>query len=191
MSTITAFLKNRYKWGLGLLMLVVLGAGWRYPYLGFMVPLVMIAGLVGSSYKKRVVCGTFCPRGSFLDTWFKALGGSARVPAFLISPRFRWSLLTVLFSFLFLQLAGDMGSASHWGTVFWRVCLITSLIALVAGVLYRPRAWCSFCPMGTIQGAIAGGKRSTRISTPCVDCGISGKNLYQGSTPDCTLQGKQ
>ena len=37
-----------YKWSLGLLMVTVLGLGWKYPYLGFMVPLVMVAGLIGS-----------------------------------------------------------------------------------------------------------------------------------------------
>jgi polyferredoxin len=161
-------------------MLLVLGAGWKYPYLGFVVPVVMAAGLIGASYRGRIVCGKLCPRGSFFDTWFKPLGGSARVPAMLIEPRFRWSVLVLLFSFMFLQLAADVGSVAHWGTVFWRVCLITSIIALVVGVLYRPRAWCTFCPMGTIQGAIAGGKHPMTISASCAGCGICEKSCPMG-----------
>jgi polyferredoxin len=169
--------RKHYRWGLGLLMVAVLGLGWRYPYLGFMVPLVMSAGIVGATWKRRVVCGGFCPRGSFLDTWFKPLGGSARVPKLLTRPAFRWSLLAVLFSFLILQLTTDVGSAAHWGTVFWRVCLVTSAIALIVGVLFRPRAWCSFCPMATIQGAISETGNRHRISSPVptpqqrADCG--------------------
>lgn len=172
MPTATSFLKNRYKWGLGLIMLLVLGAGWKYPYLGFVVPTVMIAGLVGASIKGRIVCGKFCPRGSFLDTWFKPLGGTAKIPAFLTDRRFRWSVLVLLFSFMGFQLASDAGNPAHWGTVFWRVCLITSIIALVVGIRYRSRAWCSFCPMGTIQGAIAGGKHPMSISPSCAGCGL-------------------
>lgn len=172
--------RRGYKWGLSLIMLLVLGAGWKYSYLGFVVPVVMLAGLIGASFRGRIVCGTFCPRGSFFDTWFKPLGGSVRVPRLLTSPRFRWSVLVLLFSFMFIQLAGGIGSAAHWGTVFWRVCLITTLIALVVGVHYRPRAWCSFCPMGTIQGAIAGGKHPMSISTSCVACGICEKSCPMG-----------
>lgn len=174
------FLKQRYKWGLALIMFLVLGAGWKYPYLGFVVPVVMIAGLIGASYRGRIVCGKLCPRGSFFDTWFTPLGGSAKVPLFLKSPRFRWSVLVVLFSFMFLQLASDVGSAAHWGTVFWRVCMITTIIALVVGIAYRPRAWCSFCPMGTIQGAIAGGKHPMSISPSCAGCGICEKSCPMG-----------
>jgi polyferredoxin len=172
--------KRRYRWGLALVMLLVLGGGWKYPFLGFVVPVVMISGLFGASFRGRIVCGKFCPRGSFFDTWFKPLGGSARIPPLLTSPRFRWSILVLLFSFMGFQLASDAGDPAHWGLVFWRVCLITSLIALTVGVIYRPRAWCSFCPMGTIQGAIAGTKHPLRIAPSCAGCGICEKSCPMG-----------
>jgi polyferredoxin len=89
-------------------------------------------------------------------------------------------MLVLLFSFMGFQLASDAGNTTHWGTVFWRVCLITTLMALVVGVIYRSRAWCSFCPMGTIQGAIAGGKHPLSISTSCVACGICEKSCPMG-----------
>ena len=42
---------------------------------------------------------------------------------------------------------------------------------IVLGVLIHPRTWCSFCPMGTMQNAIGGGKRQLRIdSDSCVEC---------------------
>jgi len=180
MATAKAISRNNYKWGLALLMVLVLGLGWKYPYLGFMVPIVMITGLIGSFLKGRVVCGNFCPRGSFFDTWFKPLGGSTKVPKLLTTPKLRWSLLVALFSFMIVQLLSDIGSAAHWGTVFWRVCMVTTLIALVVGVRYRSRAWCAFCPMGTIQGAIGGEKHALSISTSCAGCGICEKNCPMG-----------
>lgn len=180
MSKPVSYYPRGYKWALALLMIIVLGLGWKYPYLGFMVPVVMAAGLVGAFIKGRVVCGNLCPRGSFFDTWFKPLGGSRNVPELMRTPLFRWGLLIVLFSFMIFQLTADIGSVAHWGTVFWRVCLVTTLIALVAGVLYRPRAWCSFCPMGTIQGAIGGGKSPITISSACSGCGICEKSCPMG-----------
>jgi polyferredoxin len=182
MATTITFsrIKYNYKWGLALLMLLVLALGWKYPYLGIMVPIVMASGLVGAFFKGRVVCGNFCPRGNFFDTWFKPFGGARKAPKLLTSPLFRWSVLVVLFSFMIFQLSGNIGSVAHWGTVFWRVCLFTTLIALTVGVLYRPRAWCSFCPMGTIQGAIGGEKHPVSISASCSACGICEKNCPMG-----------
>ncbi len=176
----SSYHQPRYKWALALLMVIVLGLGWKYPYLGFMVPVVMVAGLVGAFVKGRVVCGAFCPRGSFFDTWFKPLGGARRMPGFMRAPMFRWGLLIVLFSFMIIQLSADIGNPAHWGTVFWRVCLVTTLIAIVVGVVYRPRAWCSFCPMGTIQGAIGGKKSVMSISNACSGCGVCEKVCPMG-----------
>ncbi len=176
----STFLRHNYKWALALIMLLVLGGGWRYPYLGFVVPVVMVTGLTGAFFKGRVVCGRFCPRGSFLDTWFKAIGGSSHIPSFLTEPGFRWSVLAILFSFMLLQLSTDPGSAAHWGAVFWRACLITTIIALVAGALYRSRAWCAFCPMGTLQAAIAGNKHPLTISPSCAGCGLCEKSCPMG-----------
>lgn len=175
-----SYFQPGYKWALALLMVIVLGLGWKYPYLGFMVPIVMLAGLAGAFIKGRFVCGNVCPRGSFFDTWFKPLGGSRTMPQFLRAPLFRWCLLGVLFSSTILQLATDIGSAAHWGTVFWRVCLITTMIALTVGVVYRPRAWCSFCPMGTIQAAIGGRKSRMSISAACSGCGVCEKSCPMG-----------
>ncbi|MDD5430058.1 MAG: 4Fe-4S binding protein [Candidatus Omnitrophica bacterium] len=40
------------------------------------------------------------------------------------------------------------------GFVFVRMCLVTTLIAIVTGVPFISRAWCVICPMGTLQAKI-------------------------------------
>ena len=37
---------------------------------------------------------------------------------------------------------------------FYSIMLTSTLIGLIAMVLYKPRTWCSFCPMGTMTQGI-------------------------------------
>ncbi|TFG84862.1 MAG: 4Fe-4S binding protein [Spirochaetales bacterium] len=44
------------------------------------------------------------------------------------------------------------------GRVFWAIYLVAVGISAVAGLVYKPRAWCAFCPMGTLQDTLATAK---------------------------------
>lgn len=50
------------------------------------------------------------------------------------------------------------GTASPWiaqfAFGFYSIMLTSTLIGLITMVLYRPRTWCSFCPMGTMTQSI-------------------------------------
>jgi len=60
--------------------------------------------------------------------------------------------------------------------VFWEMCLITTLIGLPLALLFRPRAWCALCPIGTLQMALGGGRQRWRIDAEaCVSCGLCQK----------------
>jgi uncharacterized membrane protein HdeD (DUF308 family) len=37
------------------------------------------------------------------------------------------------------------------GWFFWGVCVGTLTVAVAVGLLYKPRAWCAACPVGTLQ----------------------------------------
>jgi ferredoxin-type protein NapH len=41
--------------------------------------------------------------------------------------------------------------------------VITTTVAVLIGLWVQPRLWCVFCPMGTMQSAIGGGKGQLRI----------------------------
>ncbi|MFC1736814.1 4Fe-4S binding protein [Candidatus Hydrogenedentota bacterium] len=62
-------IKRRHivQWCLLPIVLITIGLGWKYPLLGFSVPVVMTAGFVGGIFRGRYVCGNLCPRGSFFD----------------------------------------------------------------------------------------------------------------------------
>ena len=59
--------------------------------------------------------------------------------------------------------AYTVGSAPDWFAQFsfgfYSLMLTSTLIGLIAMVLYRPRTWCSFCPMGSMTQLICKAKQ--------------------------------
>jgi polyferredoxin len=167
---------KNYKWLLGSIVVAVLALGWKYPLAGFVVPLVVVAALVTSGFRGRFFCGNFCPRGSFFDTWLSRIGGHRKLPAFFRDLKFRpWVSLT-LFGFLALRGSQAPGDWQHWGRVFWEMCMITTLIGIGLGLVYRPRAWCALCPVGTLQQLIGGHRYRLGIDSSCSACAACEKH---------------
>lgn len=164
-------LSDLHRWLLASVMVGTILLGWQWPVFGFIVPVTMAVGIGGSFLRGRYVCGNICPRGSFYDTVFRALGGTRPVPALLTGMRFRWAALAVLMSMMTLQIAQNPSDPMHWGRVFWLVCLVTTLLGVGLGMIYRPRTWCSFCPVGTLANAIGGEKDRLEIGANCKECG--------------------
>lgn len=173
--------RKGYHWALGALMIATLSLGWRYPVLGYVVPITMVAGIAGGVKKGRIVCGNFCPRGTFLDTFFQVVGGNRQIPQFLFNPAFRWSVLGLLMGFMTYRIAENPSDPMHWGMVFWTMCLATTLLAFALGIAYRSRSWCAFCPVGTMANAIGGHKHQLQIaSSSCSQCGSCEKACPMG-----------
>ena len=41
------------------------------------------------------------------------------------------------------------------GKVFWTIIVMTTIVGVTLSLIYAPRTWCSFCPMGTISNWVA------------------------------------
>ncbi|MFW6450148.1 MAG: 4Fe-4S binding protein [Nanoarchaeota archaeon] len=130
-----------------------------------MIPMIIFL-LVTSFVKGRFWCGNFCPRGSFLEMFVKRITHNSAIPAFFKSMKFRLPVF-VLFLVIFalrvwsVFLKGDV--FEKLGIFLASMCLVTTIIATILGFYYAPRAWCSFCPMGTLQNQLS--RLSTKIST--------------------------
>lgn len=166
----TAAAGTPQRWLYGAIVLFVIAAGWRYPYVGLIVPVVMVTGMVGGLFRGRYVCGNICPRGSFLDTWMAKIANRRNVPQWMRRPWFRGVVMSSLMGFLGWRLAQDIGSLAHWGFVFWQMCLLTTLVAVAMGLAFRERAWCTLCPMGTIQALESRGQYALQVSAACRTC---------------------
>ncbi len=148
---------------------ITIALGWKWPILGFSVPIVMIAGIVGSFFRGRYVCGNLCPRGAFLDRLIRPVSKGKPIPTFIRTKEFRWTVLVVLMGGMAWRISLDPTNVDHLGRVFWMMCVVTTTIAVIAGLAVNARFWCAMCPMGTMQNAIGGGNGQLEIDpeSPC------------------------
>ena len=61
---------------------------------------------------------------------------------------------------------GDLGKI---GLVFLQIIFITSIVGAVLGLVYNPRTWCSFCPMGSIAAWVSP-RKIREINNECIGC---------------------
>jgi len=155
---------------------IVIAFGWHYPWLGYSVPVVMLTGLAGGLVRGRYVCGHLCPRGAFFDRIMPALSRRRPIPAWMRGGGFRWSVFAALMGFMMFRILQNPGSFNHWGRVFWLMCTLTTAVGVVLAVSIHPRAWCTFCPMGTMQSVLDRGRSRIMIDAgKCIECGACEK----------------
>lgn len=158
------------QWILAPITVIVIALGWKYPLLGFAVPIVMLTGIVGAFINGRYVCGHLCPRGAFFDRMISPLSPSRPIPSALRGRILRWTLVVLLMGFMTYRILQNPGDLYHWGRVFWLMCVITTAAGVLLAVIH-PRTWCALCPIGTIQAAIGGDKNQLLIDSElCREC---------------------
>jgi polyferredoxin len=146
---------------------VIVIGGLFWSVLGYIVFLMMIFFLTLSYFKGRLWCSSLCPRGSFLDIVLSKYSLKKKIPGLVISPAFKWTVFVLFMTFFIFQLATAEKTVYAIGFVFVKMCLITTIISVVLGLAVHQRMWCMFCPMGTLQSAIASlgkkGRASERV----------------------------
>lgn len=157
-----------------LLVYLVVAAFW--PVLGLAAIVCMVGPVAYSVYKGRYWCGNICPRGSYYDRLISRVSGHRRIPSFLRSRLFRIFMVLFIFTMFGIQMYSAWGDWNAAGRVFWLIILLTTLVGTVLGIVYSPRAWCTFCPMGTLSAWVAPkhpGKSSYRrvcVGDACISC---------------------
>jgi polyferredoxin len=131
----------------------------------------MTTGIIGGLFNGRYVCGNLCPRGGFFDRVMAPLSPKKSIPEFLRRMPLRGIILGALTGFMVYRLSKNPASWRHWGYTFWVMCVITTTIGVILGLLVHQRMWCSFCPIGTVQSALGGKKNMLRIDLlTCIEC---------------------
>jgi len=156
---------------LGMIVLIVSIGGIFYPKLGYILLLVFATLLIIAPFRGRWFCGNLCPRGSFVDFWLAPLSRKLKIPSFLRSMWIRIPIFIALMGFMIYRLLGTQGVVDRIGMVFVTLCIITTSIAILFGVIIAPRTWCTFCPMGTLQRIMGGSKYQLKLDGDlCIDC---------------------
>jgi ferredoxin-type protein NapH len=133
--------------------LIVIG-GLFYPLLGYLVVAMMAIFLTLAFFKGRYWCWNFCPRGAFLDIVLSKVSLNKPLPKSFVKEWFRWLIFALFMSFLIIRIVRTGGNLVAIGSVFVVMCVLTTIISIILGVLTKHRGWCMICPMGTLQDKI-------------------------------------
>lgn len=139
--------------------ITVAAGGFFFREIGLALALLMAVAvyLTLSSPKPRAFCSSVCPRGRSLGVVLGPISRRKTLPRFLSSRAFRRFLCGTSMFLIFMsafQVPVGVGAAAWVGMVFWLLCLITLSLGLVLGIIFKPRAWCAVCPLGTLQDTI-------------------------------------
>lgn len=145
---------RKYAW---IFTLTVAFGGLWYPRLGLLVFGVIFSLTAISLFKGRYWCGNYCAHGSLFDQILLPFSRNREIPKFLKSTFTQVAVLTWFMYNLtsrFIRVAGLWGELQfldRLGFVFVMSYLMVTLAGGTLGLIFAPRSWCQFCPMGTMQ----------------------------------------
>ncbi|MBN1788520.1 MAG: 4Fe-4S dicluster domain-containing protein [Sedimentisphaerales bacterium] len=150
---------------------VVVIGGWFYPVLGYFIPICMLAGISIAFWKGRKWCDWYCPRGGFFDTAAKTISPNKEIPAFFKKTSTRVVMLIILMTAMTTQIIRVWPNWQKIGAVFVIMLTVTTTLAVILAIIYHPRVWCCFCPIGSISNWVGKGKKPLKIdSNLCIEC---------------------
>jgi ferredoxin-type protein NapH len=161
---------------LGIIVIIVSVGGIFYPKLGYFLLVVFASLTIIAPFRGRWFCGNLCPRGSFNDFWLGPLSRRARIPAVFQSMMIRIPIFIALMGFMVARVLATGGAVDKLGMVFVTMCILTTAAAILFGISIAPRAWCTFCPMGTLQRSLGRDRYQLKVDMErCIDCGLCQK----------------
>lgn len=136
--------------------LAAFGGLW-YPKLGLLIIPLMLTLAVMAFFKGKYWCGNFCPHGSLFDFLVMRVSIFGRIPSFMkhkitAAIVFGWFMYAMVSRLI--KVFADFGSltfADQLGYVFVVNYLAVTVVGTLLAVFVSPRAWCNFCPMGTLE----------------------------------------
>ena len=159
---------------MGIVFLVVLVFGWRYPLLGYFIPFCMLLGMGIGFFQGRKWCDWFCPRGSFFDTYIKPISPKKEIPKFFKSLPLRVGILSFLMLMMIFQIIKRWPDPQKIGMFFVILLTVTTILGIILALIFHQRAWCYFCPIGSMANWIGRGRYPLKIDanvwTKCELC---------------------
>ncbi len=164
--TFTAW--RKYGW---LLTFIIAFGGLYIHKLGLIVPFFVMLGLmITSLFNARFWCGNVCPHGSWYDSILLKYSKNGEIPK-----GFKNIATIIVIFIIFACILGsrvfkvfsNFSGLDLWdkfGFVFVTTYLVVLLISTPLALFFAPRAWCQFCPMGTIQKIFGTFGQITKIS---------------------------
>lgn len=161
---------KKFSWLL--IPLIALG-GLFIPKLGLLLIPILLTLITLGFFKGKHWCGNLCPHGSLFDSLLLPFSFNKRIPALFKSRGLKALFFTFYMSMFVLRIIrvssawGSLVFFDKLGFVLAMNYLIPTTVGTFLAIFVNPRAWCSFCPMGTMEqlayklGKLTGLNRST------------------------------
>jgi len=138
---------------------------------------IIVGGILLSPILGRFWCGWLCPRGTFLEYALEKISKKRNIPDILRSKAFKLfiaSILAVMFIMVLLDMNPLLTSqdelASLGGFIVFMCIVTTLLISIPLGIIFMPRTWCGFCPVGYAQSLLSKNKILKISIVDCKNC---------------------
>ncbi|HEY1405623.1 MAG TPA: 4Fe-4S binding protein [Spirochaetota bacterium] len=176
---------SRYGW---IVLFAYFGLAYIVEEVSIIAAVCMVAPVITSFFWGRKWCGHFCPRGSFLNSIPRK--HLIRTPRFLASKFIRIAFFVLLMSAFAIQIYMSDRSVISIGSILFRMVVVTTIFAVILGLIFGSRRWCTVCPMGTMAHIVSRisyfQKRAPRIvflSDSCAACNMCGKKCPMKINP--------
>jgi polyferredoxin len=151
--------------------LVILIGGWRYPLLGYFMPLCMFLGMGIGLWRGRKWCDWLCPRGSFFDSVIKPISPKREIPRFFKGLPLRIGFVSFLMLMMTAQIIKRWPDPYKIGMFFVILLTVTTIIGIILALIFHQRTWCCFCPIGSMANWVGKRRYPLKIySTLCTEC---------------------
>lgn len=173
MENYNLFKKNRTikQFLIALTFPIIVIGGWRYPLLGYFIPICMILGIGVGLWRGRKWCDWYCPRGSFFDTIVKYISPKKEIPKFFKGLPLRIGFLSFLMAMMIIQIIKRWPDPYKIGMFFVVLLSVTTILGLILAFVYHQRSWCCFCPIGSLGNWIGKGRYPLKIDSKlCTEC---------------------
>jgi ferredoxin-type protein NapH len=175
---------------LGTAFVLLLGAGWIYPLIGYFIPACMLLGIGLAAFQGRSWCDWLCPRGSFEDAWLARISRAGRIPPVLRTTAMRLAVMAFLMGMLTWQIIRLWPDPWGIGGFFVLLLTITTAVGVILGVVYQQRTWCYLCPIGTMSNWVGKNRRPLVMAAEkCTHCHLCAKNCPMQLTPEALTAG--
>jgi len=162
----------------------LLAGAWVYPWLGYFIPLCMVAGIGLAAFKGRTWCNWMCPRGSFADAMLSKVSPGKTIPRVLRSTALRVVMICILMGVLGFQIARVWPDARAIGKVFVVLLSITTGIGILLALTWHQRVWCYVCPIGTMSNWVGRNRQPLSVAREsCTECSLCAKTCPMQLVP--------
>lgn len=167
--------RKESQWLMALFLPLVIVGGYFCPRLGFTVLALITFFLILASRRGRFYCGWFCPLGAFHERILTQVSLHHDILPVFKSSWFRWLLFTMMMALMGFRLYLAWGDAKAIGAVFRGMWILSMGLAIALGLFFKPRIWCSVCPMGSLQGIASQNTHLLTVGEGCKQCGLCAK----------------